>query len=359
MKRVLAQVALAACVGAACSHAVNSSSVASSRIAASCRDSAAHAPRVTWIAPPELSEKARLDSWCAAVGPVVVRDRSASRDARLEDVAFVSWNVHVGLAEVERFVGDVREGRLTRGHRPNSIVLMLQEAVRSGDVPVSMPDGATAAGWIGSVNDDAAEIERVGADLNLSVFYVPSMRNGGPTDRRHATDRGNAILSTLPLSAPVAIELPGDGQRRVAVAATTTVAADGRAVPIVVGAAHLATRASSKTLWVFGAMGLRQLQAKSLASALGDGPMILGADLNSWIGGPHEPAARDLLRLFPGTPAGPRQATAAGGLVLDYMFFRPPAGWQAHLERAPERYGSDHYPLIGWLTQIRASRTLL
>jgi hypothetical protein len=35
--------------------------------------------------------------------------------------------------------------------------------------------------------------------------------------------------------------------------------------------------------------------------------------------------------------------------VLDYMFFRPPSGWRPQLRRAPERYGSDHYALIGWL----------
>jgi endonuclease/exonuclease/phosphatase (EEP) superfamily protein YafD len=35
--------------------------------------------------------------------------------------------------------------------------------------------------------------------------------------------------------------------------------------------------------------------------------------------------------------------------VLDYLFFRLPTGWRAHVERGPERYGSDHYPLIGWL----------
>ena len=47
--------------------------------------------------------------------------------------------------------------------------------------------------------------------------YVPSMRNGGLTSKQ---DRGNAILSSLPLDELSAIELPFERQRRVAIAAT-------------------------------------------------------------------------------------------------------------------------------------------
>ena len=119
-------------------------------------------------------------------------------------------------------------------------------------------------------------------------------------------------------------------------------------MPLSIGAAHLTTLGAPRTLWLFGAAAAREAQAQSLMTALPGGAMILGADLNSWLG-PHEPAARDLLGFFPDTPAGVRPPTFAGGLLLDYMFFRPPPGWRAHFERAPERYGSDHYPLIGWL----------
>jgi endonuclease/exonuclease/phosphatase family metal-dependent hydrolase len=277
------------------------------------------------------------------------RDRQAPAKARLDGVMFVSWNVHVGAADMERFVEDLRSGRLSGGRRPGHVVLMLQEAVRSGDVPRTVPPGASAAGWIGVAAHDAAEIGGVSQKLNMSVFYAPSMRNGMPSERYSATDRGNAILSTVPLSDPVAIELPGNGQRRVAVMATLELAVDGCSVPFSVGAAHLATLGPPRTLWLFGAAAMRRTQARSLAAALPSGPMILGADLNSWMGGPEEPAASDLMRAFPSTPAGRRQPTFSAGLVLDYMFFRPPSGWRARLVRAPERYGSDHYALIGWL----------
>jgi endonuclease/exonuclease/phosphatase (EEP) superfamily protein YafD len=32
---------------------------------------------------------------------------------------------------------------------------------------------------------------------------------------------------------------------------------------------------------------------------------------------------------------------------LDYLFFRLADGWTASTERLDERFGSDHYPVIG------------
>ncbi|NOT26456.1 MAG: hypothetical protein HOP16_10185 [Acidobacteria bacterium] len=55
----------------------------------------------------------------------------------------------------------------------------------------------------------------------LSVFYLPSMRNGSE-EGAAGEDRGNAILSTLPLTELAGIELPFERQRRVAAAATVT-----------------------------------------------------------------------------------------------------------------------------------------
>jgi hypothetical protein len=61
------------------------------------------------------------------------------------------------------------------------------------------------------------------ADEGFAVLYAPSMRNGeGDARDEHgaAEDRGNAIVSTLPLEDPRVIELPLERQRRVAAAAT-------------------------------------------------------------------------------------------------------------------------------------------
>jgi endonuclease/exonuclease/phosphatase family metal-dependent hydrolase len=300
-------------------------------------------------------DKTRLDSWCAGTGPLLFRPEAADglhdSASSIDDLVLVSWNVHVGGADIDRFVTDLRSGRLSGGRHPRHIILLLQEVVRSGGVPSRVPAGASAARPIASEESIGRnDVAHLADRLEMSLFYAPSMRDGRSESRRHpAADRGNAILSTLPLADAVAIELPGERQRRVAVAARIPIDAGGERIRLSVSAAHLDTLGAPRTLWLLGAAAARGKQARSLAGALPDGPLILGADLNSWMG-TGEPAVRTLLDGFPSTPSGAREATVRGGLVLDYMFFRLPSGWRAHFERASERYGSDHYPLIGSLS---------
>jgi endonuclease/exonuclease/phosphatase family metal-dependent hydrolase len=351
IRRALFSALPAAALLVACSHPFAPVLTPSSTIDASCRSGPEEPDRSTgvrWRRPADARERARLDAWCAAVGPVLFRE-AAPAAAALDDVLFVSWNVHVGSADLDRLLVDLRAGRLSDGRRRTHLVLLLQEAVRGDEVPSALPQGALAAGWIGPAEGDPVDVERLARRQGLAVFYAPSMRNGTVVDLRPPTDRGNAILSTVALSDPLAIELPGPGQRRVAIAARVEFTADGRRVPMSVGAAHLATMGPARSLWLFGAAPLRDRQAKWLSGALPSGFMVLGADLNSWMGGPGEPAARELRHAFPATPAGAREPTFAAGLVLDHMFFRLPPGWRARLVRAPERYGSDHYPLVGWV----------
>ena len=54
----------------------------------------------------------------------------------------------------------------------------------------------------------------------LALFYVPSARNGPNEPGQVPEDKGNAILSTLPLADLAAIELPFESGRKVAVVAT-------------------------------------------------------------------------------------------------------------------------------------------
>jgi endonuclease/exonuclease/phosphatase family metal-dependent hydrolase len=327
--------------------------LASAASVSACRASDGPAA-VTWITPHDADNRSRLDRFCAGVGPVLFESATAGQppaDADPREIAFVSWNLHVGAADLDRFVQDLETGQLTNGRKPSQVVLMLQEAVRGEGVPAVLPEGASAARRIGTAGrpGDHHEIEDSARHLGMSVLYVPSMRNGSPSDRYHPTDRGNAILSTLPLSAPAAIELPGEHQRRVAISAAVPVRTGEQDAELAIGAAHLDTMGRAGTLWLFGASALRGSQALALLRALPEkGPMILGADLNTWLGS-SEPAPRTLARFFPDTPGEKREATFGGGLVLDYMFFRAPAGWRAHFDRVPDKYGSDHYPLVGWL----------
>jgi len=134
MGRLLA--AIAAGLFASCSLLTNPRVQSSATVV--CRSAPSGAPTLGWSMPPGAAERRRLDAWCAGVGPPLfesTQNTSGAAERRLaSDVAFVSWNVHVGAGDVERLVTDLREGRLG-GPRVDEFVLMLQEAVRFENVP--------------------------------------------------------------------------------------------------------------------------------------------------------------------------------------------------------------------------------
>jgi endonuclease/exonuclease/phosphatase (EEP) superfamily protein YafD len=105
-----------------------------------------------------------------------------------------------------------------------------------------------------------------------------------------------------------------------------------------------------KRLWVFSA-GVRERQARHLAGVLAraDVPTVVGSDLNSWAGGPSEPAYAELRAHFPQTPALGGEPTFRGGRMLDFVFLRVPPVWAGQLQTLSGFFGSDHRPLIGWI----------
>ena len=70
-----------------------------------------------------------------------------------------------------------------------------------------------------------------------------------------AEDRGNAILSTLPLTEPVAVELPGERQRRVVIIA--------KAASISLAVVHLDALGGTRRLRVFWTPWMRDSQVRS------------------------------------------------------------------------------------------------
>jgi endonuclease/exonuclease/phosphatase family metal-dependent hydrolase len=180
--------------------------------------------------------------------------------------------------------------------------------------------------------------------LGLALYYAPSMRNGPPS--MSDEDRGNAILSTLPLSELSAIELPFERQRRVAVAATVSGrGADGSPWSLRVASVHLDNLASPRRLWLFAA-GARARQSRRLVEVMNGESVVLGGDFNTW-GGFDEPAYRQALAAFPDTSVRDTRPTFGWGLRLDHLFFRLPEGWTADSVRLDDRFGSDHYPIMG------------
>jgi endonuclease/exonuclease/phosphatase family metal-dependent hydrolase len=276
-----------------------------------------------------------------SVGPPVIPQAMPAATDPHDAITVVSWNTAVGAADIVGFVHTLPD--------PNApLVLLLQEVYRGGpEVPAHLDTGFSFAGRLGAATRPAfREIEDVGRTLGLGVYYVPSMRNGGGASDE---DRGNAILSNVPLTDLRAMELPFERQRRVAIAATLSGrTAAGQPWRVRVVSAHLDNMGGMKRVWIASEYA-RARQARSLAALLQDDePTILAGDFNTWFGFSDQ-AYIETARAFPQTRASDRRATFHGLLRLDHVFFRLAPGWRAEFRRAPSRFGSDHYPLVGTL----------
>jgi endonuclease/exonuclease/phosphatase family metal-dependent hydrolase len=297
---------------------------------------------------PNSFDRTLLDRWCAAVGPAVVESFAPAVIRPAGTIAVVTWNTHVGSGDIGALVASLQRGDVA-GAPLMEFVLLLQEAVRRGaEVPTAVPRGAAAARRIVGPAGPGQDVVAAARAAGLNVAYVPSMRNG-----RDAEDRGNAVLSTLPLLSIEAIELPFGRQRRVAV--SVMLRASPRTRPFRVVDVHLDTALR------FGSGGparWRRRQADALVDALKgtEVPTIVAGDLNSWWGN-DEPAVQDLRRAFPGAVDRVRRDTWSGPLAssarLDHMFA---SGWNAPLDvrRWPRRFGSDHFPLYVVIPDIDA-----
>lgn len=247
---------------------------------------------------------------CARVAPATP---ASTRPAAL---AIVTWNQHAGEGDLPRLLDDLAAGRLT-GAPVHDYVVLLQEAIEGGE----------------------RDIRAIGRARTLSASFSPVRR----VERRVS---GNAILATAPLDDVRTIELPTERQPRAALAASVDVA--GQRLFIV--STHLENRLG----WMRGLFGdrARGRQASALLAAIPDaGHGILGGDMNTMLGA-GEAAWRTFLARFPDTPSG-SEPTFRERLVLDHLFFDLPDGWHAARRVVPERYGSDHHPVVGVVTIAR------
>lgn len=258
----------------------------------------------------------------------------------LRDIVLISWNVHEANGRIDALLDALNAGAIT-GARPKHVILLLQEAYRTGTAVPPFPRGAKAPHIIGSRSPqpDVVEIAR---RRGLAYAYVPSIRNG----RYPREDRGCAILSSLPLEDVTAYELVHERQRRVTV---------GAAVRVSIGGADRRLRVFSLQLDTHGVLDLlghavHLKQIDSLLPDLGCGrddvsDCLLGGDFNSFFGG-DEPAVAVTRRWFGASDESDRRRTQIMGR-LDHVFCHiPRADWVPHTRRAAHRYGSDHYPLI-------------
>jgi endonuclease/exonuclease/phosphatase family metal-dependent hydrolase len=297
-------------------------------------------PGIIWMRWQE--NQSTLDRWCASVGAPVFRVRPTGDDD-ISRLLILSWNAHVGGGRIEellpRLLGD-------RARTRTGLVVLLQETFRAGDaVPGSYPGDLRVPSAI-RPRRPTLDVAGIADRFGLSVAYVPSMRNGPATSVEAREDRGNAVLSTEPLSDVRAIELPFGKQRRVAVAATV-LPRRGGAGPMRVVTTHFDTN------------NARVVQSTALASRLAeltDMPMVIGGDLNARKGF-HDGAVIMMGNRIPLLSCGtgrtnrwPLRLDVFAFFLgrLDFMFATPASSpdIQRTCETLRHSHHSDHVPLL-------------
>ena len=291
------------------------------------------APAVRWITPYDAGDRQRLRAWCDPVGPIVRLDAGSPGSSAPAPLVLVNWNMAVGDGRLADLVADIRQS--AAGAEP-AIVLLLQEAFRRDDVPARCPPRSGVAGRLGSAGAaGGADIVALAGTLAMHAVYAPSMRNGRDCAEEPREDRGNAILSTLPLDDVIAIELPFAQQRRVAIAALVAYGAGVRVVSV-----HFDTvRGHGRQ-----ARALRDV-AESMSW---QEPIVVGGDFNARV---LDPGVSEMKKYFVEIECAGGSTHAVGR--LDRVFARGLPS-PAACERGRERFGSDHYPLIVRLPAVLA-----
>jgi endonuclease/exonuclease/phosphatase family metal-dependent hydrolase len=295
-----------------------------------------------------LEGRDRLEAWRANVGTPVALDLAhPAVETAVSRLALLSWNLWIGRGRLAEVIARVRDATDT------PLVVLVQEAYRADPSVPARRGARRAAGAFPPRAIPRADIVETAHALRLNLRYVPSMRNGaGPSDR------GNAILSDLPLADARAFELPLVLQRRVPLAATLELPTG----QLHVVSAHLDPRGPPGAEWLGGAGRARQ--TGYLLDRLEGDLVVLGADLN--LGRGKRERTWRLLHdagFVTGVPVGrqPWRHTfhALPRLVLDYLLVRDRGGYlsaarverldEHPLDRGPTIFGSDHHPLLARL----------
>ena len=293
---------------------------------------------VTWLR--WENEQETLDRWCQSVGPPVFAT-GAERAGDISRLLVLSWNVHVGGGDTEELIAQMLDRASEEG---TGLVVLFQETFRAGaDVPESYPLDLRVPSSI-RPRRPALDIVGIAERFGLSMAYVPSMRNGPATTLIEREDRGNAVLSTEPLTDVLAIELPFGKQRRVAVAATVT--PRSTLAPIRVVATHFDTN------------GDRVVQAEALGdriASLDEMPLIVGGDFNSRRG-MRDRTVTTVSRHIPLEPCGTHRTNRWPLRLdiplffvvgrLDFMFTTLAEDVTRNCQTLPHAYDSDHLPLL-------------
>lgn len=336
---------------------------------------------VTWYFAAGPGDTKEHQRWCETLGPVEVNQVPLGGFAPLgphDSLAIVVWNTDAGGGYVQEFLRE-ELGLDCSGAAPHlrpgssHFVLLVQEALRrSNDIP-DTPEKL----WV--TPPPVKESERPGARLGipevarqcgLAYIYSAASRNGWQPRDGIREDKGNAILSTLPLSDLIVAELPFEAARRVVPMATIH---GPNADSLRVASVHLITTPPAwRTLKTGNSARLRQSlglvealklieaerhgcspeevqSAKCKVQSSGGFPIstVIAGDLNTW--STRETALRHLVEYFPDSPPLLQEPTR-GPFPTDHVLFRRgPDGGRilSHTyRRIDSAYYSDHNPIV-------------
>ena len=292
---------------------------------------------ILWVAPEAGKDRIRLAAWCAAVGPIARFTPLGIPGGEARPLVVTSWNMAVGSGDLSKLISDVRSDSR---HAGAHFVFLLQEAYRwSDDKLPTHCEGLGVTDRLGPIpRSDKRDVLKIAEELSLHAAYVPSMRNSVTCDELPREDRGNAILSTLPLANVAVIELPFTQQRRVAVAATIT--NGGSAVAVISLHFDTVLRKGRQARGVLDA--IRALQLKPPM------PIIAAGDFNDMSAGA---GVREMLKRGPFDAAFSEASCGEEPthnriprVRLDHVLTRSIEATSC--ETLTEAHGSDHQPIL-------------
>jgi endonuclease/exonuclease/phosphatase family metal-dependent hydrolase len=299
-----------------------------------------------------------LLSWCQVVGsPVFFRPTKTK--SIFDRITLVSWNVHVGSGDIDQFINDLEKGHITDGEPVEHFVMLLQEAYRQdSSIPVKIPPYAKSGNniHVTTSRGSRVDITTIARKHGLELFYVPSMRNGRQENTNIPEDRGNAILSTIPLSRLLAVELPLERQRRTAIAANISgITKNNESLKIQLINIHLENRTSG--LMFFRSFSIARLnQITALLKILPEEKIaVMAGDFNTWFRETREPTIKHIEKFFnrlgiisknDNSKIPRKRYPLFPDRLVDYLFFQIPENWYIERYYVNDNYGSDHYPLV-------------
>ncbi len=312
----------------------------------------------TWHVPAGTDRHSDADRWCRSVGPPVFAADPGSRFhawRTTDPLVAVAWNVNGGSGDIYRFLHTELDLDCTSGEpfAGPPFVLLVQEAFRrsAGVPPTTDPDVIPPRMEEPERAGPRHDIVTVAGRCGLAIAYVAATRNGPEEYGDLREDKGNAVLSTLPLTEPFAIEVPMVAQRRVTVGATVALPSGS---PLRLVSLHFN---NYPTPWHFFRSGgsTRTQQARATLDGLrrfeaarddDTVPAIGGGDLNTSTTG--ETALRYLYDWFTDSPPFHGEPTRSG-FPTDHLLLR--GGGVLEIEqgsyrRIDDAYGSDHHPVI-------------